>query len=271
MTTLQTCADILILLFAHPTITVRDLLTCERVCKQWLLVLRASQHQIWKQKLVDSRSFPPGCLPVLYGHEVWRDVVVLWWAWRRPWEPKDASWLEAEEVEVGDVVPRRDGVVRDVTSAMNVDGPYRSRVKVFGTRPDGQIVVGDGRTKKFYRHIDRVLKETPSPTPTFKNISPIKFKRTNILTYNVESLNDGVVRRYSRVVEWDTGEIIGQRPRRPTGHHICGNHMTEKAGSSGVGDYVKIFPLDDTFAAFESRKPLIRKCLYYDMNETLLA
>ncbi|KAJ3034191.1 hypothetical protein HDV00_005361, partial [Rhizophlyctis rosea] len=111
MATLQTFPDILITLFAHPSLSVADLFKCERVCQQWLQLLRAGQNQIWKQKLVE--AFPEGCLPVLYGHEVWRDVAVLWCAWRRPWTPaEEVAYLEGEyieELEPGKVLPRKAG------------------------------------------------------------------------------------------------------------------------------------------------------------------
>ncbi|KAJ3034532.1 hypothetical protein HDV00_004945 [Rhizophlyctis rosea] len=190
----QILADILLLLFAHPNISVPDLLICERTCKQWLLLIRSGQHQIWKQKLVE--AFPEGCLPVLYGSECWRDVAILWYAWRRPWTPRRLRSVAVEEIEVQDVLPPKHVVVRDVISF--ADSPLAHPVHVFGARPDGQVkLCNHHRSSLSSPILDIVFAETRNSARPISNIlSDFYLNRSNIAVARTP-LNDIFTRVHS--------------------------------------------------------------------------
>ncbi|KAJ3036096.1 hypothetical protein HDV00_003072 [Rhizophlyctis rosea] len=135
MATLATLPDLLILVFAHPAVTIPDLLACEKVCKQWGTLIRNNSVQIWKLKIV--KGFPDGCLPVLYGSENWRNVAALWWAWRRPMvrRPKGAADLR----DSTGLRRRSDGVVRDL--ATMTGGVQKYEVAAQAIRPEGRLII----------------------------------------------------------------------------------------------------------------------------------
>ncbi|KAJ3034530.1 hypothetical protein HDV00_004943 [Rhizophlyctis rosea] len=257
MAAVETLPDILLLLFAHPSLSVPDLLTC------------AGQHQIWRQKLVE--AFPEGCLPVLYEREIWRDLATLWWAWRRPWTPgQTVAETTLEEVEVGDVLPRKVGVVRDLTAVRDF-GSMRGGAK--GGRWDGQIVIAGiavWPTKNSIKpKIDVVFEETPTTVRPVQNISRrCIFQRTDIITsLSVERQQHEITAQ-----DWDTGKVLARIPVKSSFDcNICGHYMWERNEKE-----VRFFSLDGNFANSTSIQPFQprfhERCApLHAFNETVFA
>ncbi|KAJ3047528.1 hypothetical protein HK097_011453 [Rhizophlyctis rosea] len=160
---------ILELIFSHTN--VPTLLRCEQTTRQFNLLLRTgSTTQIWKTKL--ERNFPSGCLPLLYGHENWRDLACSWYAWSTPWRPKEVDveyedcWQE-EDLKEGDYFDQQeDGVVRDLVDLVGnwtypaetmlafADGTVIDQVRNLGA-PDR----GDSRFIRLFNN--------PAPNPAF--------------------------------------------------------------------------------------------------------
>ncbi|KAJ3036094.1 hypothetical protein HDV00_003070 [Rhizophlyctis rosea] len=213
MATVQTLPDILIVLFAHPNVSVADLLKCERVCQTWCAVIRTYQVEIWKSKV--QAAYPDGCCPVLYGNEVWRDVAVLWWAWQRPWpsaviseldgrgstmaaaakgrEKKEKpTWQPPTGCTVGSAIElqdirhperlhrRSDGVVRDLITSCSFFGAADPAL-VAGARADGRVMLTGGYGDD-YTFLDIVFSETLSTAPPPVDLARhFQFARANAL------------------------------------------------------------------------------------------
>ncbi|TPX61751.1 hypothetical protein SpCBS45565_g07207 [Spizellomyces sp. 'palustris'] len=76
--------DVLLRIFAFCSWS--DLLVCEQVSVSWCALIRGpvGQAQIWKRLL--HVTFFSGTAPDLYyGNETWRDLVLSYGAWSRPW------------------------------------------------------------------------------------------------------------------------------------------------------------------------------------------
>ncbi|KAJ3031887.1 hypothetical protein HDV00_008098 [Rhizophlyctis rosea] len=149
MASFPTLPDILIHIFASDRISVTDLLEFEGVCRLWHTIIRNSQVQIWKAKLVD--GFPEGCCPVLYGSENGRDVAALW---------------------------------RDLTNAWSESSP-----QTHGVRPNGQTILKlhDGDTTITIDTVF-TDSASSSVTPQHLT-SDIKYVRPNIVARALEENN----------------------------------------------------------------------------------
>ncbi|KAJ3035567.1 hypothetical protein HDV00_003666 [Rhizophlyctis rosea] len=184
MATVQTLPDILIHLFSSPNVSVADLLKCERVCRQWCALIRNNQVQIWRAKVVE--EFPEGCLPVRYGEEVWRDVAILWWAWRRL--GSSGRGMEVNPVGEGrllggsETLTRRgDGVVRELASAHSPDfsHPYP-----FAVRPTGDSILqmsDINLPKVLFDNVFTPKKVISRPTQHFKSPVLVNHIRSNVI------------------------------------------------------------------------------------------
>ncbi|KAJ3037720.1 hypothetical protein HDV00_001369 [Rhizophlyctis rosea] len=268
MATLTTFPDILILLFSLPNISVPNLLKSERVCKQWCTLIRNNQVQIWKSKL--AAGFPEGCFPVRYGEENWRDVAVLWWAWRslgsggeRVDLPVDTSG-DAEVVKDGKGLSRRsDGVVRDLTNATS----FLFAEYVRGVRPIGETVLSHSPSDSL--SIDTVLKDAETVARPIQHLAPdINFKRSSFVGrkppnnktfYEIWASGDPSP---TSLPHWE------DNPKT-----ICGSHLsvesTETQPSGDDNHHIRIFPLDRASSPIHictGHEEYIR----YAMNESIL-
>ncbi|KAJ3044798.1 hypothetical protein HDV00_000675 [Rhizophlyctis rosea] len=254
MLAVQTLADILLVLFAHPNVSVADLLKCERICKQWCILIRSNQNQIWRQKLVD--GFPEGCVPVRYGNEVWRDVTTLWWAWRRPWASADGTVVETDvavgEVGVSETLKRRsDGVIRDMVAVYQISLGSTTQ----GLRPDGQVIIAPSPPKHTY--VDIAFTETQSNARPITNIAgrPDMVRTTIIATLPGHDPEGDIV-----LEDWDTGTLIGQFPSDPAIETVCGSQITL------AGNGIHIASIKDT-----SPFTISSQHVTHAINETVLA
>ena len=140
ITKVQLIPHILEIILSHTD--VQTLLRCEQASRYFNCLLRTgSSTQIWKTKL--EREFPPACLPVLYGHENWRDLACTWHAWSTPWLPTDADvehddYWDEEDLQLGDYFDRREnGVTRDL---VDVVGNWTYNTTIMLTYPDGTLI-----------------------------------------------------------------------------------------------------------------------------------
>ncbi|KAJ3054818.1 hypothetical protein HK097_000743 [Rhizophlyctis rosea] len=105
----NTC--LLALIFSHTP--VESVLNCEQACHLWKNVSRNDTSQVCLPKLI--RAFPEGCAPKLYGKENWRDVAVLWYAWRRVGAVSPAR-IDVTELEEHEAFPlHHDGSKHQLT------------------------------------------------------------------------------------------------------------------------------------------------------------
>ncbi|KAJ3045930.1 hypothetical protein HDV00_006196 [Rhizophlyctis rosea] len=265
--------DILIVVFAHHAVSISDLLTFERVCKQWCAIIRTNQIQIWKSKLV--QAYPAGCCPVLYGQENWRDVATLWWAWNRPWKSQLVGPPQAKSVtSVVEEVPstktlerRSDEFVQDLIDYQYCSSGMGSQPQ--GGRPDGLVIMK-------HPHLNNHLNVFHTPTPDIhwhKKAIDVLFAPTNAVARGTDrNIRPGAYRRTKFVMRLPYGakNIIGedsekdgvviQLPASTEIQAICGNNLMYRTDQRDV----KLLSLNDTFPSL-TVPPLTA------MNETLRA
>ncbi|KAJ3038521.1 hypothetical protein HDV00_000526 [Rhizophlyctis rosea] len=127
---------------------VPALLRCEQTCSSWSRTIRSRTTEVWKPKLID--TFPEGCLPVRYGMESWRDLVLDIWAWETigdaatysgEWGNPTAEVVDAECPEPGTFVrlfeKGKKRFVRDLVEAYDQHGFKR----VKGSFVDGRVLI----------------------------------------------------------------------------------------------------------------------------------
>ncbi|KAJ3038980.1 hypothetical protein HDV00_012738 [Rhizophlyctis rosea] len=209
-----TIPDILILFFSHQQITVPDLLRSEQVCKQWCAVIRQEHVHIWKPKLF---GFPEGYCPALYGSESWRDLVSLWWAWRRPWVPQKTEPDVLKEIGVGKTLMRKGGgFVRDVADAYTFSG---SCFNVHGVRPDGQVVVRDRRVTTHCAKIVHAFLETGISARPIHDVALFDHRHTSTIVRMTAHRDTGAGSDGRTVSEdyvfedWETGTAIATKTK----------------------------------------------------------
>ncbi|KAJ3031045.1 hypothetical protein HDV00_008529 [Rhizophlyctis rosea] len=129
--------DILALIFSYTTVPTT--LICEKISFAWLSISRKTHViEVWKPKL--ALAFPPKFLPTPYGHENYRDVCCLWYAWSKPWQVELGSEVKvALELKEGEAIPRKSGkVVRDLAGLLVKESRDRNYL---GVRPNGTALV----------------------------------------------------------------------------------------------------------------------------------
>ncbi|KAJ3045937.1 hypothetical protein HDV00_006203 [Rhizophlyctis rosea] len=209
MVSVQTLPDILTILFSNVNITVLTLLRCEQVCKQYCTIIRTYDRQIWKSKL--QQVLPEEYLPPLVGHESWRDLATLWWAWNRPWVPQ---WVEGENIEdLGinkTILRENDVVVRDLVYSHRLPQTQRNYhpYTALGVMPDGQTIVRHARGTS----IDSIFEETIPRS--IMNISYVSHIRTDALARYSQNpsrtyqTNDETSLDCTYIENWSTGTIL---------------------------------------------------------------
>ncbi|KAJ3034533.1 hypothetical protein HDV00_004946 [Rhizophlyctis rosea] len=198
----------------------------------------------------------------------------------RRWEPRKVRPLAVEEVEVGDALPRRDGVVRDLLSCGPSDG--RGPIVVAGSRWDGRVLVTTqgGKPYKVAPKQDLLFAETWNAR-RINNISPDhQLERTNIIP---RRLGDRKTGSGVYVFEkWDTGEIVAeQTSTSDVQEDICGDQLSQSVwqGSEDEDDFdslectVNLLSLNDNYTASQNATPFephtAGNHFYpYDSNET---
>ncbi|KAJ3042769.1 hypothetical protein HDV00_006588 [Rhizophlyctis rosea] len=158
--------------------------------------------QIWKPKLLE--AYPAGCLPELVGHETWRDVATLWWAWNRRWTPRRGGKEDVKVLIVGETLTRTGGgVVRDLIWADSrpVDGYGYAN----GVRPDGQVMYSllSSRGKGCGLH-DTVFSESSGSLRKYADLSSGEYERTSIVA---RTMKDGR-HRSLRFEDWTSGDLV---------------------------------------------------------------
>ncbi|KAJ3048859.1 hypothetical protein HK097_010136 [Rhizophlyctis rosea] len=111
----------------------------EAVCKSWSRIIRQGTPQIWQPKLV--LAFPEECLPVLYGHETWRDLACIYYSWSRPF----IIGAEAEEGSVSVISPTKppaqdSKLQRDVVGWFSPSWAGIQHIESDGRKISGQAV-----------------------------------------------------------------------------------------------------------------------------------
>ncbi|KAJ3044334.1 hypothetical protein HDV00_002654 [Rhizophlyctis rosea] len=168
------------------------------------MVYRHSRHSDHSNlEATATPRFPSGCLPEPFAHENWRDVALLWFAWRKPW----ADWSVAEPVvmeaiEVGETISQVDKeLVRDLTFGMGCVSVHRDGRTLIASRKHcssslsklsiHDIVFTEAKALPFGRRIDDIDFSLPLTRTEF--IARRKQKGTKHI---IES--------------WRTGNKIGQ-------------------------------------------------------------
>ncbi|KAJ3036149.1 hypothetical protein HK097_003903, partial [Rhizophlyctis rosea] len=228
MPAIQVLTEILAIIFSHASVPTA--LSCERVCKRWSIIIRHTHVvQVWEYKLV--AEFPLGCLPVLYGHENWRDVSILWFAWNRfsgrvnLQEHLSMTRTPVKELEFGDLIPSvGERIVRDLTGGM-----YTFEYDVLGVMPHGTAVVKPvSHGESAVPFIDTLFSTTePDDDDSFLLYAPpiskeVTYTRTNYLIHWSQT-----ARKYI-ISDLKTHEMIGSIPL-PEGHygnHLCGSVLS---------------------------------------------
>ncbi|KAJ3044338.1 hypothetical protein HDV00_002658 [Rhizophlyctis rosea] len=234
--------------------SVPTILTCERVCKQWSTVIRVTQTtQIWKQILLP--HFPPGCVPEPFGRENWRDVALLWFAWKKPW----TGW-RVTEPRVMEAIEVDREVVRDLVAVprFTLEG-----MQGLGVHVDGRALL-DAKHCMYTGHLTKsgIINDA-----IFSDATALPFGR------QIDDVDDGMVpfsrtkfipRRSrktpnNRIFEnWQTGEVIGEvavpKHRRYDYLHgfyvaVCGDKQiftlcdaTQQFGKMNVINLTRIVP-----------------------------
>ncbi|KAJ3035568.1 hypothetical protein HDV00_003667 [Rhizophlyctis rosea] len=261
MAIIQTLPDILLHLFAYPSITVSDLLKCELVCRQWHTLIHQYQVLIWRAKLVE--GFPKECLPVLHGEEVWRDIAILWWAWKSLGSVDELVDLDgSSEVRDSQMLMRKsDGVIRDLTTANSAtsNGHW-----FYALQPNGLVYVKVGEETR----TDTVFTDNiPIPsTLQLKAATSMKYIRPKILELD-NPISISMVYR-----NLDSGKV-GVMPDPSPWYYsrtICGSRLKIEYGTDTDGDsaILKVFSTDDRSKDFQTT---VRKPSHSMLNESILA
>ncbi|KAJ3037112.1 hypothetical protein HDV00_002057 [Rhizophlyctis rosea] len=234
----------LVIIFASSNIPT--LLACESVCKQWSTIIRNTQvAQVWKPTLV--QGFPEGCLPVLQGHENYRDVTLLWYAWSRPWRKyRVAEPRTMEEIDVGETILQKDTeVVRDLAAL-----PTDAGMESLGCHADGRTVLHPKRCSW-------ALSKLPIHDIVFTEAKTLPFsRRIDYIDPTVQlSRTDFIPRRTEKgekrfFENWRTGEKVssvavakGNRKNQPFDRPyvtVCGNVQISADGERKRGPHDKI-------------------------------
>ncbi|KAJ3038660.1 hypothetical protein HDV00_000408 [Rhizophlyctis rosea] len=167
--------DILAYIFSN--LSVPTTLTCEQVCSAWLKLIRSTHvTKIWKAKL--RQAFPSDCLPTLQGHETWRDVGCLWYAWSVPSRFRLLKERSVEgKLKADEYLLRRDkSSIRDVTDAFGCHD-WIERNEPQAAHASGKVVIKHYRKEREnrgytvfevfagdhapHRHLDSTIKEQP--------------------------------------------------------------------------------------------------------------
>ncbi|KAJ3054845.1 hypothetical protein HK097_000651 [Rhizophlyctis rosea] len=215
--------DVFLLILAHPSITVPTLLRLERVCKRLCALIRDSPIQIWKTKLLRSRSFTPKCLPVLYGQENWRDVAVIWHTWGRQWVPSEVGVVDVPQLHDGETLERcGNGILREVESIFRFSTfPGPTYCIPTAVHSSGRIAlekkypedIQDGVKARDARHIRESCYDTVVAGAEDLDWSRVH-RNTHFLRSNLTlriTMQNGILMDNLRHVK--TGEVLRKAPR----------------------------------------------------------
>ncbi|KAJ3040515.1 hypothetical protein HDV00_010825 [Rhizophlyctis rosea] len=264
MPNLATLPELLVPIFASAS--VPTVLTCERVCKQWSIIIRSGfVEQVWKPKFV--QAYPEDCVPVMRGNENWRDVALVWFAWWNPWKPEWEEPTVLGEVGRGESLRRKEAnVVRDLTNAFESGkgGPA-----LLGSFISGEVLCiespRDGNRKV---KVDGVFNDSQT-NQTFRPAhmghwvhGHGHYSPQHVRTDFVACWSNG---SKTNMCHFQTGHVLANvrvfHLRCPT---VCGNFMVDV--SFGVPSSVFVTSLRNSSIRFK-----YKDCQAVAFNETILA
>lgn len=108
-------------------VPVTTLFRLELLCRHFCTILRTSPG-FWQRVL--RTLYPPGCAPVLYGHETWRDVASHFVSWSRPWLPTHPTQFTPPYVQSTKATKLSPSIAvhYDIIFAMSVDNDSQQKV-----------------------------------------------------------------------------------------------------------------------------------------------